>query len=177
MFNNEYNFTGKHADYVRSLVTQNESNAEKKPFMHNWQLYLVAPVVGFLYKRKAEIDTNKSIKPTSIFPDQLIQRKSDFEFVYKLIMLLDRKKESDFNKRISKAFNEINTDAAASDEELYNKYVLGGVEVLYESIIQNLDADLEKILSNLLSFVCNFNDEYNVPYLGAKELIQKIKNR
>jgi hypothetical protein len=177
MFDSEYEFFGKHADYARSLVTQNGSTVCTKPFMYNWQLYLSAPVIGFLNHRRAVIDINKDIKPTSIFLEQFTRRKSDFEFVYKLIMLLNKKKESDFNTRISKAFYEINTDAAVEDESLYNEYVLGGVEVLYESIIQDQNADPERILSNLLIFICNFNDEYNVPYLGAKELIQKIKKR
>ena len=46
----------------------------------------------------------------------------------------------------------MDTDDAAPDEELFNQYLLGGIEVLYEKIIKN-NTDEEKILENLGEFI------------------------
>ena len=81
------------------------------------------------------MDTTPNGGTTKIFADIQMKNSDDLNFNYRLIMLLDKENESDSEKRIEKAFRGIKNE---NDELLYNQYVLGGVEVLYENIIENL---------------------------------------
>lgn len=140
----EYIFTGKHAEYMEILEKYHA-------FDSHWQIYVVAPLIGFMYKRKAEPD-NSVEAMRKITLNQLIERQEQIYFNYRLIMLKDEQHEPDVKERIKKAFSIMDTDAAASDEELFNQYLLGGIEVLYEKIIKN-NTDEEKVLENLGEFI------------------------
>lgn len=141
----EYIITGKHSLYMDTLEKHHA-------FDYHWQIYVVAPLIGFMYKRKAEPDNNSEINPSKIMMNQLMERQEQIYFNYRLIMLKDEQHEPDFKERIKKAFSIMDTEDAAPDEELFNQYLLGGIEVLYEKIIKN-NTDEEKILENLGEFI------------------------
>ena len=100
MFDKEYSFRGKHAEYVVKLTAEYDDKHHKL-FNTNYDVYAIAPIIGFLYQRKAEL--NKTGDATKIFPDKLIKEQQNLLFNYRLIMLLDEKHEADFNERINKA--------------------------------------------------------------------------
>lgn len=83
-----------------------------------------------------------------------MNNSDDLNFNYKLIMLLDKENEPDPEKRIDKAFRGIKNEA---DEQLYNSYVLGGVEVLYENLIDKSS----DYIANLYDFLETFENRYN----------------
>lgn len=157
MFDKEYSFRGKHAEYVIKLTADFDTKHHKL-FSTNYDVYAIAPIVGFLYQRKAELD--KSGENTKIFPDKLMKEKPNLLFNYRLIMLLDEKHERDFNERINKAFRNYETEKAIPDEELYEDYVRGGVEVLFEKLIQPA-SNAEDYLKNLYDFMEEFEERYN----------------
>ena len=132
MFDKEYAFKGSHAEKVIKLTAKIDDR--NQIFKRNYDVYLMAPIVGFLYQRKAETD-NSGDKTTKIFPEILMNNSDDLAFNYRLIMLLDKKNEPDIEGRVDKAFRLYNSDKAADYEKLYDQYVLGGVDVLYEKII------------------------------------------
>lgn len=135
LFEKEYSFKGKHAVAVEKLTAIFDSVQKTKIFQRNVDIYVLAPIVGFLFQRKAELD--KSIdETTKIFPQQLTQYKDELEFSYRLIMLLDKNNEPDVNKRIDKAFRFIGTSEAEKDEILFENYVRGGIEILNEKLIE-----------------------------------------
>lgn len=88
MFDKEYSFRGKHAEYVVKLTAEYDDKHHKL-FNTNYDVYAIAPIIGFLYQRKAELD--KTGDATKIFPDKLIKEQQNLLFNYRLIMLLDRK--------------------------------------------------------------------------------------
>lgn len=157
MFDKEYSFRGKHCDYVVKLTADYDKNRHKL-FSTNYDVYAIAPIIGFLYRRKAELD--KSGESTKIFPDKLMKEQQNLLFNYRLIMLLDTKNEIDINERINKAFRYCGTEKAAGDEELYESYVRGGVEVLFEKLIQPANV-AEDYLKNLYDFLEEFEERYN----------------
>ena len=119
---------------------------------------VVTYTTDFLYGRKAELD--KSGDSTKIFPDKLMKEQQNLLFNYRLIMILDKNHESDFNERLNKAFRYYGSEKAAPDEELYESYVRGGVEVLYEKLIANTTSE-EDYLTNLYDFLEEFDERYN----------------
>lgn len=159
-FKNDYVFRGKHARYVKSLTeVYGNSLTSYKLFNRNLDVYLLAPIIGFLNKRLSEVDTSTNdIRKIDI--GQIISVIENIEYSYRLIMLKDKKYESNYEKRVEKAFKFINTPQGKKDLEYFNKYVLGGVEVLYEQIIEKGKTSEDYIL-NLFNFVDEFDSINN----------------
>lgn len=107
MFDKEYSFRGKHCDYVIKLTAEYDGKRHKL-FPTNYDVYEIAPIIGFLYGRQAELD--KSGDATKIFPDKLLKEQQNLLFNYRLIMILDKNHEPDLNERLNKAFRYYGTD-------------------------------------------------------------------
>ncbi|APV43668.1 hypothetical protein Dform_00308 [Dehalogenimonas formicexedens] len=157
MFDKEYSFRGSHADKVIKL-TAGFGKDNFKLFARNLDVYLVAPIVGFLYGSTAELD--KSDSTTKIFPEQLLKAYQDLMFQYRLILLLDKSYEGKLDERIDKAFRHYGSERALQDEQLYERYVLGGVDILYEKLIATANNE-DDYLKNLYDFIEEFDDRYN----------------
>lgn len=161
MFDKEYSFRGIHAEKVAKLTAEFDKSGNKI-FARNYDVYLIAPIIGFLYGEKAEIDKegDKTIKPTKIFPDILMKNKDDLLFNYRLIMLLDKNNEPNFEERVNKAFRYYGSNEANEDELLYEKYVRGGVDKIYEKVFENAKGT-EDYLKNLYLFIDEIENRYN----------------
>lgn len=159
MFDKEYSFKGTHAEKVNKLTAK--FDGKNQLFKRNLDVYMMAPIVGFLYQRKADVNTGDGTqKPTKIFPQQLIDNGDDLAFTYRLIMLLDKKNSDSLDERIDKAFRQFNSAQAENDEKLYEQYVLGGVDVLYEKLMESANGT-EDYLKNLYDFMEEMDDRYN----------------
>lgn len=172
MFDKEYAFKGKHSQMVQDL-TKKFDVKNNQLFQRNYDVYLLAPIIGFLYQRKAEVDMTQDINPTKIFGDILIKNSDDLMFNFRLIMLLDKNNEPNPEKRIEKAFRG-NKDE--SDEALYESYVRGGVEVLYEKLMNGVNSP-DDYVNRLYDFLEEFNERYNqnIDMEQTLEFCRKIK--
>ena len=157
MFDKEYAFRGKHCEYVIKLTAEFDQKKHKL-FATNYDVYVIAPIIGFLYGKKADLD--KTGDATKIFPDKLMKEQQNLLFNYRLIMILDKSHEPDLNERLNKAFRYYGTDKAIADEELYEAYVRGGIEVLYDKLISTAINE-DDYLKNLYDFMEEFDERYN----------------
>jgi len=156
IFNGDYQFKGLHAEKVNRLTAAfNKTNS--KLFNRNLDVYILAPIIGFLYNRTAVLDT--SGKPANVLYDALSKELNSLWFNYRLIMLLDKKHEPDFNKRVDKAFRLYGKEEATPDEERYEEFVRGGVDVLFEKLIEPSNTE-EDYLNNLYAFMEEFEERY-----------------
>jgi hypothetical protein len=80
-------------------------------------------------------------------------------FNYRLIVLLDERHETDFDTRVDKAFRFYGKEQAIPDEERYEAFVHGGVEILYEKLIEPSNTE-EDYLKNLYDFMGEFEERY-----------------
>ena len=156
MFDREYAFKGKHAAMVGDLTKEFDTK-KNKLFQRNFDVYLLAPIVGFLYQRTAAPDSTPQINPTKIFAEILIRNIDDLMFNYRLILLLDKNYEPAPEKRIEKAFRGNNSP---EDEALYDSYVLGGVEVLHEKLMEGVNLS-DEYVTRLYDFLEEFDGRYN----------------
>jgi hypothetical protein len=157
MFDKEYSFRGSHAEKVNKLTAKFDK--EHQLFGTNFDVYLLAPIIGFLYGRKADLD--KGTEATKIFPDKLYKERDDLIFNYRLIMLLDKENEPNFEERINKAFRYFGTEEGKADSELYEQYVRGGVDVLYEKLIEDVGVDSDDYIVRLYDFLEEIEERYN----------------
>ncbi len=159
MFDKEYSFRGSHAEKVVKLTAQFDSNSKARLFARNIDVYIIAPLIGFLYGCKADVNKTNS-ETTKIFPQQLSNELTNLKYNYQLIMLLDKKNEASFDERLNKAFRYYGSDQTKDDEIIFDQYVLGGVDVLYEKLIENATVS-EDYVKNLYDFMDEFNERYN----------------
>jgi len=158
LFTKEYTFKGSHAERVK-LLTDKFGKDNLQLFKRNLDVYMIAPIVGFCYQRRANPDETPKTETTKIFPDILITNSDTLWFVYRLIMLLDTKHEQSFEERVNKAFRHYGKAEAEADELLFDSYVLGGVDVLYEKLLENGHGE-EGYINNLYDFLSDFNERH-----------------
>lgn len=163
MFDKQYRFRGRHAVRVDQLTGVFDQYSKAKLFDRNVDVYTNAPLIGFLYNRTAESDNEKNpetgqVYNQNVMGDRVIYSQEELQFNFRLIMLLDVQYEPDAKKRIDKAFRHMGEDPA--DEERFDSYVRGGIDVLYEKLIEGASEPRDYI-SNLFEFIEEFQERFN----------------
>ena len=162
MFDKEVRITGKHAHYM-VLLANNFAGTNAKLFNRNVDVYVQAPIVGFLYKKKSVKDNemkdpNGKVYDAHILKDQMLNAKDNLTFNMQLILLLDSNYDQNEESRIDRAFRNFGKDE--KDFELFESYLLGGIEVLYEHLIANA-SNADDFVANLSNFTDYINEMYN----------------
>lgn len=159
MFDKQYKFTGTHAEKVYALTSIFDDRLKLKLFDSNVKLYVIAPMIGFLFNVKGTKNRNSDVADQNIFVEQLLSYSENLKYVFRNILLLDKNYEPDEEKRIDKAFK--NFGQNADDMELFEEYVLGGIDVLYEKLIFKKTTDTSDYIMNLYDFIDEFEDRFN----------------
>lgn len=155
MFDKEYSFYGKHAKMVKELTSPfSEGN---RLFTRNVDVYIFAPIIGYLYQRRAALDPDRS-NDTKIFPDVIFKEKEKMKFVFQTVQLLERKNKTTEDK-LNASFRYYGQDANQENELAYEAYVLGGVEVLHEKLVEGA-SDPSSYLMRLMEFMNDFHSHY-----------------
>lgn len=163
MFDKQYRFKGRHAVRVDQLTGVFDETSKAKLIDRNVDVYTNAPLIGFLYGRMADLDDTKNpatgqIYNQNVMGDRVIYSSDELQYNFWLIMLLDSNYEPDEEKRIDKAFRKYGKNP--DDEERFNSYVRGGIDVLYEKLIEGENSP-EGFVLRLYEFVEEFNDRFN----------------
>jgi len=169
MFEKNIYIKGIHADYMKRLAANIDGTILKGIFARNLDVYMLAPIVGVIYSRRSSSDNeSKEISPTSI---QTLAVIDQLEYNYRLVMLLHDKDTSNIEERMNRAFRyDRNENARAPGDEIFEEYVLGGIEVLFENIIKD-SSDANDYIKKIFKFVCEFQERYN-SHTSDDELIK-----
>lgn len=177
MFDKEYSFKGTHAQKVNALTAK--FNDTTSIFKTNVDVFIVASIVGYLYQKKAlpNNEKNKDGSPasTKIFVDAFKSHQTDLYFAYRLIMLSDKNYEPVFEERINKAFKSFYEENNEDDFSLFEQYVLGGVDILYDKLIGDAK-NQEDFVMKLYEFIEEINSRYyqNTDNSDLDEELMKI---
>lgn len=163
MFDKQYRFRGRHAYYTKMLSSAFDSVSKAQVFNRNVDIYTNAPLVGFLYHRTAELDNMKDPETDQVYNqnvmgDRVIYSKDDLMFNFQLIMLLDEEYEPVPQKRIDKAFR--TNGGLQADEDRFDGYVRGGIEVLFEKLIEGAK-EPQDYIDRLYDFIEDFQERFN----------------
>lgn len=163
MFDKQYRFKGKHALRVDQLTGVFDEISKAKLFERNVDVYANAPLIGFLYGRTADLDDMKNpetgqIYNQNVMGDRVMLSGDELQFNFRLIMLLDTNYEPDVKKRIDKAFKHMGENPA--DEERFDSYVRGGIDVLYEKLIEGAN-NPDSYVKRLYDFIEEFSERFN----------------
>ena len=163
MFDKQYRFRGKHAVRVDKLTGVFDTVSKAKLFDRNVDIYTNAPLIGFLYGRRADLDDEKNpetgqVYNQNVMGDRVIYSQEELLFNFRMIMLLDAAYEPDVKERIDKAFRHMGEDP--EDEARFDSYVRGGIDVLYEKLIEGAN-DPSEYVTRLYEFLEEFQDRFN----------------
>lgn len=155
MFENDYTLTGKHATYAKFLKD------EAKLYERIVDVYMNGAVFGLLYNRRApkNNDLNDRVR---IYADAFANNRAECVFLYRLVMLLEKKTDLDEQARIDRAFrddaDEEKKDKLEQNLDLFNEYVRGGIEVMYERFIEGA-INQKDYLERALEFMEQFHKD------------------
>ena len=157
LFDKEFEFHGKHAEYVNYL------KKEVGVFKTNRELYTICAILGFINSSKGKKETVGTT--TSILPSELAQKRAALTYIYRLIMLLDEHEGftvKDYQDRTFRddAETDEHPEKLAQNMALFNSYVLGGVEIMYDKF---------KDCKNIKDTVNTLND-FLMEFLGDNGL-------
>lgn len=176
-FDKDYEFKGKHAKYVIEL--------KSAVFDRNLDVLLLAPIVGLVNNRRSEIDNSTEYlnMNTKVFAEQMTSAKEELLFHYRLCMLLtDELNKEDKKDNAFKYYHDKDEECKAIFEKnikVFNSYILGGVEVLYEMLLKgnkeyNGKTDTEfykrNVIENVTEFVSDYMESANQIYKLSEEI-------
>lgn len=132
-FKKEFEFKGKHARMASELWIANDY--KNTYFKRLIDLYILAAVIGIRVDRKAEEDYSP-FEPKSIFPEQMLKAKEDLDFIMQMMLMLEDGEKRSKEERVKLAFRGAETkEEYERYYDLFNSYVRGGVEELYDRLI------------------------------------------
>lgn len=99
-----------------------------------------------------------SIILSEFLKNRVALQQEELTFNFRIIMLLDKEYEPDEEKRIDKAFRHMGENP--DDEARFDSYVRGGVDVLYEKLIEGASSP-DDYVSRLYDFVEEFQERFN----------------
>ena len=124
-------------------------------------VYMNAAIWGLLYERTAEKDTASDDR-ARIYADAYANERENCVFLYRMVMLLDKKTELEPSVRVDRAFRydvqEDKKEAFAQNMELFHSYVRGGIEVMYEQFTDGCSTR-EDYMNKVFEILTTFRDE------------------
>lgn len=158
-FKSDYKFYGKHARMVSELWYMNDY--EHTFFKRLVDIIPIAAIIGFRMNRKAEADF-APVESKTVFLQQMLNIKEDLDFILQMMIMIEQAAELPQEEAVKRAFRGAETkEEFKKYQELFDAYVRGGVEELYERlVIRKSDSDddfYENKTANLmvlLDFFC-----------------------
>lgn len=156
MFENDYALTGKHATCVKYLVN------DAKLYKRYIDVYMNGAVFGLLHNRTAPVDKDSSDR-ARIYADAFANCRMECVFLYRLVMLLEKSSKLESPERIDRAFrddaNEDDPEKLKQNLELFNSYVRGGIEEIYEEFIDVHGTTPEEYLDRAMEVMEQFRSD------------------
>lgn len=159
MYESNILIKGRHATEMKELVAKWDNNLSQGFFKRNLDVYLVAPIIGKIYGKKAEVDTTVD-DSTSIHTEQMNREMDSLEANFRMITLLEKKDTVSIDERTSNAFRyDRDEEKRKPFDDEFEKYVLGGIDILHEKLMKDAKT-VDDYVRNLFEFVEDFKEHY-----------------
>jgi hypothetical protein len=156
LFLEDYLFKGKHEEMARKLISVLDAESNTKIFNSAVELYMSAAIVGCRYNRKASIVKTDNVQTLKIMSGQFANHYHTLLFIYKLILLTSGgEDEVSSIDRINRAFRFYEEEV---NIELFDSYVLGGVEILHDVFFTKQNKRYIDYLNSLQGFLEELKD-------------------
>jgi len=151
LFMEDYLFTGSHEEKVRKLVSEIDNSSGAKMFSSAVELYMTAAVVGCYYNRRSPKE--KGEKTYRIMQSQFSNHYYKLMFVYRLVMLNNGDLSLEPIDKINNAFR---YHEKPENIKMFEEYMLGGIDVLYDKLFISTNSSYDDFLSSLNALISEF---------------------
>lgn len=134
MFDNDYTIYGKHAKFLKFLAKKNSESETfgAKIFERYIDVYLNAAIFGLMYSNAVPRDEDRS-NSAHILAAAFLKEHENCVFLFRMAMLLDDSTHLTDEEKINRAFRcDEHSEEFQNNFELFNAYVRGGIEIMYE---------------------------------------------
>lgn len=157
MFTSDIYVRGKYASWLKFLSEKTEKNDKSEKvagvFKRDIDVYLTAAIVGLNFGLRRDADN--SADKAKIHVDTVLKEQENLIFVFRMAMLVDNSTGLNADEKISRTFKEPDT---SENVELFNSYVRGGIEWLYEQFTEGATTK-DDYLGKIYEIVDSFNSE------------------
>jgi len=137
LFDRQIIIKGKHAIYMDKLAKRNEP---ERVFNRLVDVYMLAPIVGYIYGKEEEEDNEIKEKRT-IFTDVLNTERKNLKFIYQTLTLLIDSENISSEERMERAFKDQyyqeENNRHNENQDRFNRFLLGGITYLHDRIIKD----------------------------------------
>ncbi len=166
----DFQFRGRYSAYVKELTTANKMHP--KIFQDYYSAYLFCAIYGSLNGTMREYNpsTDDDGTEASTIRSEVFLNKSNglysYDAVRKIVLLFEKSRKLDFKEKIDCA---LRFDLPIEDSlpeslkkqskynentELFNRYALGGLELIYDKLINVSSKE------DLIDTMCQIRDEF-----------------
>lgn len=155
-FHDDVIIVGKHSRYIDELWEQNKiQNSFVKTL---YELYALAAIIGLRLKKPIPIDNSDGKR--TIQTSQLLGYLPVLNTVMTTVLLLDNTSNLNNEEKINRAFRGPNIkEEFEADVELFNSYVRGGIEFLYNNLVLRVldieDESTDVRIGNIVALINN----------------------
>lgn len=168
MFDSDYVFRGKTATYAKFLSKDKGAEKEDRAnvFDRIIDVLMIAPLVGVAEGNCISEEEDPNSDKSTVQYATIHTYENQLKFIYRMVMLANPLSQNKDDK-ISQAFrHDADPDSANPNMKIFNGYVRGGVEILYEYF---KDADTFKkeedkkdyLAKRMVAFVDQYQNEIN----------------
>lgn len=164
LFDKDIKIYGKHAVWLKGFsdktneVVKDKEIAGPRIFKLYIDTYMTAAVIGAVKKRKADLDRSTD-ETATIFTEAVTRNQDKLVFLYRLVLLTDNSGMSE-EEKIDNAFRYDNDpERTAKNMEIFNSYVRGGIEWLYEKFEEGVFTE-EDTIERVFDVVQEYQDDY-----------------
>ena len=158
MFTGDILIKGKYATYLKYLSQKTEKNDHKEKVAgvleRHIDVYMTAAVVGLTYGLRNEEDSGNP-ETVKMHADAVINEQENLISIFRMVMLVDNSENLTADEKINRAFKEPDTP---ENMKLFNSYVRGGLEWLYEQFTSGATTR-DEYLAKIYEIVDNFANE------------------
>lgn len=160
MFSSDIYVRGKYASWLKFLSEKTEKNDKSEKvagvFKRDIDVYLTAAVIGLNFGLRREADNNSD--KAKIHVDTVLKEQNNLMFIFRIAMLVDNSTGLNADEKIKRAFKSPDTP---ENIELFNSYVRGGIEWLYEQFTEGTTTK-DDYLAKIYEIVNSFNSELTI---------------
>lgn len=157
MFTSDIYVRGKYASWLKFLSEKTEKNDKSEKvagvFKRDIDVYLTAAIVGLNFGLRREADNSPD--KAKIHVDTVLKEQDNLTFVFRIAMLVDNSTGLNADEKINRTFK---SPDAPENMELFNSYVRGGIEWLYEQFTEGTTIK-DDYLAKIYEIVDSFNSE------------------
>lgn len=157
MFTSDIYVRGKYASWLKFLSEKTEKNDKSEKvagvFKRDIDVYLTAVIVGLNFGLRREADNSPD--KAKIHVDTVLKEQDNLTFVFRIAMLVDNSTGLNADEKINRTFKSPDTP---ENMELFNSYVRGGIEWLYEQFTEGTTTK-DDYLAKIYEIVDSFNSE------------------